>query len=85
MLHQPMQILYSDFDSYEFIKRHFAGKNSYAVGNEWQGTHKSGKRIWINVKTNPMFDEKGHVTGIIGVSMDIRLRNMQKNSCAVLR
>jgi PAS domain S-box-containing protein len=76
MLHQPMSKINPGFDSHAFIERHLSGNNLYASGREWQGTHKDGRLLWINVKTNPMYNAKGEITGIIGVSTDITTKKL---------
>jgi PAS domain S-box-containing protein len=38
---------------------------------EWRGRHKSGREIWLNVKTTVMRDAAGNPSGFIGTSKDI--------------
>jgi PAS domain S-box-containing protein len=76
MLNQHMSKLNPGFDSHAFIERHLSGNNLYSTGREWQGTHKDGRSLWINIKTNPMYNAQGEITGIIGVSTDITAKKL---------
>jgi PAS domain S-box-containing protein len=76
MLDQHLETLYPGFDSVNFIKNHLTGNNPYASGAEWRGLHKNGQVVWINAKINPMYNDRGESTGIIGVAVDITQKKL---------
>jgi diguanylate cyclase (GGDEF)-like protein/PAS domain S-box-containing protein len=48
-----------------------AGKNHFS---EWQGVHKNGNRIWLDVLVTPLCAETGELTGLACVAKDITER-----------
>ncbi len=49
-------------------------KEKKAISREIREVTKNGKELWINLNLSPRFDEKGNVTGILGIGEDISER-----------
>lgn len=41
---------------------------------EWQGQHKDGSTVWVEIKTSLVYDGDGHQIGFAGISKDITRR-----------
>ncbi len=41
---------------------------------EWKGRRKNGEEVWVDIRTTVMKNNKGEVTGFIGVSQDVTER-----------
>lgn len=39
--------------------------------SEWRARAKNGSDVWLDLKTTPLLDNNGHISGFIGVSKDI--------------
>ncbi len=49
-------------------------KNKKEITCEIREVTKDGRKLWINLNLTPRFDEKGNVTGILGIGEDISER-----------
>jgi len=49
-------------------------KNKKEINREMRHVTKDGHALWINLNLTPRFDEKGNVTGILGIGKDITER-----------
>src|SRR5579884_1733008 len=72
MLGKTPALLYPDEPSLDMDLQSILRGHDY-VG-EWRGRRKDGSIIWIDAKTTALYDEKGNVSGFIGVSKDITHR-----------
>jgi len=71
MLGKTPALLYPDINQQQFttdLQNILAGNDYVDV---WKGRTKNGRIVWVDIKTTPLYDEQGNVSGFIGVSRDI--------------
>ncbi len=71
MLGKTPALLYPDIDQQQMatdLQNILAGNDFVDI---WRGRTKSGHIVWVDIKTTPLYDERGSAIGFIGVSRDI--------------
>ncbi len=71
MFGKTPSLLYPDMDQQQLatdLQRILEGTDYVGV---WKGQKKDGSIVWIDIKTTPLYDEQGNISGLIGVSRDI--------------
>jgi PAS domain S-box-containing protein len=73
---QKVDILYADDETKRIGEeiRLSIIKNKKEINREMKHVTKDGHALWINLNLTPRFDEKGIVTGILGIGKDITER-----------
>jgi PAS domain S-box-containing protein len=73
---QKVDILYADDETKRIGEEIGLSiiKNKKEINREMKHVTKDGHELWINLNLTPRFDEKGNVTGILGIGKDITER-----------
>jgi PAS domain S-box-containing protein len=73
---QKVDILYADDETKRIGEevRLSIIKNKKEINREMRHVTKDGHELWINLNLTPRFDEKGNITGILGIGKDITER-----------
>jgi diguanylate cyclase (GGDEF)-like protein/PAS domain S-box-containing protein len=73
---ETVAILYPEEERHDAVYQHdlddiLAGRSHFG---EWQGAHKDGTRVWVDIVVTALRSETGELTGIVSVSKDITER-----------
>ena len=73
---KKIDMLYPGYEEKMLVEevRSLIQKNKKEISCEIREVTKDGRKLWINLNLTPRFDEKGNVTGILGIGEDISER-----------
>lgn len=74
MLGQPMKLLNPNFDTAQFLELYHKGQNPYIQQPEIERSRKDGRKIWLSVVAEVIYNAHQQPIGIIGVAKDVTLK-----------
>jgi len=74
MFGKSLKIIYPNFSEELLINDLEKIKKGENIISEWEGLHKTGKQVWVELNTSVLKDSLENVIGFIGISNDITER-----------